>query len=143
MKTAALKAFLLSSIFFSLVLLLTDAELWAVAPSHAYVLIILILADIMLLGLVSRRIPRAVKSAFYWGTFKTLVLLGDVLTAPQYGLTYAEFAYYLFSLWPFVGLFVSQLGIAFSATLAVREKAGLSSLKKYGPTSLLSLFLLL
>lgn len=120
MRYIALKAFFGLSIVFSTVLLLTDVALWTVAPDHAYALIILTLADCILLGAAFRYSRAILRYAKYWGIFKTILLLGDVFTAPQYGLTYIEFATYLFSLWQFVGLFLSQIGITISAILYTR-----------------------
>lgn len=47
-----------------------------------------------------------------WGLAKFMVFLGDILTAPELGITYGEFASYLFSLWAYDALLASQLGIA-------------------------------
>jgi hypothetical protein len=47
------------------------------------------------------------------------VLLGDIVTAPRFGLMYIEFADYLFSLWSFTGLVLSQLGIASSVIMCL------------------------
>lgn len=110
------------SIFFAAALLLTDAELWAVAPDHAYALILLTVVDGVLLYLVLRRNLRAISFTRFWGALKAVLLMGDILTAPQYGLPYVEFAAYLFGLWAFTGLFLSQIVIAVSAFAYLRTK---------------------
>ncbi|MEM0381743.1 MAG: hypothetical protein QW059_00125 [Nitrososphaerota archaeon] len=132
MKDIALRFFLGLSILFSLVLLLTDAELWAVAPEHAYTLILLTTVDFFLLAFLFRKNRLGIRLATYWGVAKSLLLLGDILTAPQYGLTYAEFAAYLFSLWAFVGLLLSQVGVAASGLALLRMKRN----KSRKPTNL-------
>ncbi len=120
----ALHASLLSSIFGGVWLLLTDAELWAVAPDHAYGLAVLVGADVFMLavllsGRVGRRDLRYISAA---GVVKLALVAGDVLTAPQFGLSYAEFAGYLFSLWAYDLLLVSQVGVAASAYASSRVK---------------------
>jgi len=109
------------SIFFAASLLLTDAELWAVAPDHAYALLVLMLLDCIMLLLVLRRKGFAIRFTQYWGAFKALLFLADILTAPQYGLTYLEFATYLFSLWAYNGLLLSQILITASGLNYMRS----------------------
>ena len=46
--------FLLLSATTGIILLLTDAEVWDTAPSHAYALLVLILADIILIVMMKR-----------------------------------------------------------------------------------------
>ena len=38
-----------------------------------------------------------------------ILLFGDIVTAKNFGLTYYEFAVYLFNIWSFNGLIISQL----------------------------------
>ena len=113
----ALYASLLSSIFAGAYLLLTDAELWTVAPDHAYGLVAMVGADLLMLAaLLSRKVgTRALRYISVAGVVKLALVVGDVLTAPQFGLSYQEFANYLFSLWAYDLLVVSQVGIATSA----------------------------
>jgi hypothetical protein len=113
----ALYASLLSSIFAGVYLLLTDAELWTVAPDHAYGLAAIIGVDLLMLAaLLSRKVgTRALRYISVAGVVKLALVVGDVLTAPQFGLSCQEFAYYLFSLWAYDLLVVSQVGIATSA----------------------------
>jgi hypothetical protein len=113
----ALHASLLSSTFAGVYLLLTDAELWTAAPDHAYGLAAMVGVDLLVLAaLLSRKVgTRALRYISVAGVVKLALVVGDVLTAPQFGLSYQEFANYLFSLWAYDLLVVSQVGIATSA----------------------------
>jgi hypothetical protein len=113
----ALYASLLSSIFAGVYLLLTDAELWTVAPDHAYGLAAMVGVDLLMIAaLLSRKVgTRGLRYVSVAGVVKLALVVGDVLTAPQFGLSYQEFANYLFSLWGYDLLVVSQVGIATSA----------------------------
>ena len=113
----ALYASLLSSIFAGAYLLLTDAELWTVAPDHAYGLAAMVGVDLLMLAaLLSRKVgTRGLRYISVAGVVKLALVVGDVLTTPQFGLSYQEFANYLFSLWAYDLLIVSQVGIATSA----------------------------
>ena len=119
----ALCASLLSSIFAGAYLLLTDAELWTVASDHAYGLIAMVKADLLMLAaLLSRKVgTRALRYVSVAGVVKLALVVGDVLTAPQFRLSYQEFANYLFSLWAYDLLVVSQVGIATSAYVWSRK----------------------
>jgi hypothetical protein len=71
---------------------------------------------LMLAALLSRKVgTRALRYISVAGVVKLALVVGDVLTAPQFGLSYPEFANYLFSLWAYDLLVVSQVGIATSA----------------------------
>ncbi|MCS6783587.1 MAG: hypothetical protein N3H84_05175 [Candidatus Caldarchaeum sp.] len=111
---------LLLSVFFGVVLLVTDAELWTVAPSHAYVLIGFTVADAGLVWPALTGWRRMADFGIFWGFGKFALYLGDILTAPEFGLSYAEFAAYLFSLWGYNGLLASQALIALGAFFAKR-----------------------
>ena len=82
-------------------LLATDRSLWLLAVSHAVGLIIIVAIDLVL-GLMNLA---SVRSAYAPGIAAALLgsvlQLGDIFTAPQYGLTVASFADYLFGLWAF------------------------------------------
>jgi len=101
-----------ASILFSAVLLLTDAELWTVAPSHAYVLLGLTVVDLALLSAAVYGKRFVVTYGFLYGLGKFALYLGDILTAPEFGTTYYEFASYLFGLWAYESLLAAQLAIA-------------------------------
>jgi hypothetical protein len=113
----ALYASLLSSTFAGVYLLLTDAELWTVASDHAYGLAAMVGVDLLIIAaLLSRKVgTRGLRYVSVAGVVKLALVVGDVLTAPQLGLSYREFANYLFSLWAYDLLIVSQVGIATSA----------------------------
>ncbi|MEM1942766.1 MAG: hypothetical protein QXO30_04365 [Candidatus Caldarchaeum sp.] len=110
-----------SSILFSLVLLLTDAELWTVAPSHAYGLMVFTFLDAVLLAAALAAWRRTANVGVFWGVGKLAVFLGDILTAPEFGTTYAEFAAYLFSLWAYDGLLASQAAITVASYIQRRR----------------------
>ncbi|MEM4281043.1 MAG: hypothetical protein QW470_02285 [Candidatus Caldarchaeum sp.] len=113
MRNPATSGALSLSILFSAVLLFTDAELWASAPHHGYALAGFTVADALFLTLLQKgKMRSANKISLVWGLAKFAVFLGDVLTAPEFGISYQEFASYLFSIWAYVGLLISQLGIA-------------------------------
>ncbi|MCS7133486.1 MAG: hypothetical protein NZ921_01615 [Candidatus Caldarchaeum sp.] len=113
---------LVLSVFFGVVLLVTDAELWTVAPSHAYVLIGFTVVDLGLVWPASTGWRRMADFGIFWGVGKFALYLGDILTAPEFGLTYAEFAAYLFSLWGYNGLLASQALIALGAFITKKSQ---------------------
>lgn len=97
-KVAAPLALHSTSIASQVFLLLTDAELWAVAPSHAYGLIAITGVDVVAFPVVYRSPRSGLRVLAVWAALKLALFLGDVLTAPEFGMTYAEFAAYLFGL---------------------------------------------
>ena len=97
------------SIFCGLLLLFTDVELWDVGVSHAYVLIIFIVIDLGILTKIVIRPKNLDQICLIWGLIKIILLFGDIVTAKNFGLTYYEFAVYLFNIWSFNGLIISQL----------------------------------
>jgi hypothetical protein len=113
----ALYASPLSSTFAGVHPLLTDAELWTVAPDHAYGLAAMVGVDLLMLAaLLSRKVgTRALRYVSVAGVVKLALVVGDVLTAPQFRLSYQELANFLFSLWAYDLLGVSHVGIATSA----------------------------
>jgi hypothetical protein len=111
-----------ASIFFSTVLLLTDPELWTVAPFHAYVLIGLTGLDVLMLTASLRGSILVARIGVLYGLGKLALFLGDIFTAPEFGTTYWEFASYLFSLWAYDGLLASQIGIVAGSYLDRRQQ---------------------
>ena len=92
-------------------LLATDRSLWLLAVSHAAGLAIIVVIDV-LLGILSVVSWKSAYVPSLAAALLGLVLqLGDVFTAPQYGLTIAYFADYLFGLWAFDLLLALQLAI--------------------------------
>ena len=92
-------------------LLATDRSLWLLAVSHAVGLIIIVAIDVIL-GLLSFV---SWKSAYIpsiaAAVLGIILQVGDVFTAPQYGLTIPYFAEYLFGLLAFDVLLALQLAI--------------------------------
>jgi Rieske Fe-S protein len=109
----AIGILLVFSAIFGIYLLATDQSLWILAASHAYGLVAIIGIDLVL-GALSllfvRRVYLLSVSAAFLGV---LLQVGDVVTASQYGMTIAYFASYLFGLWAFDALVVSQLMVLF------------------------------
>ncbi len=92
-------------------LLSTDNSLWLLASSHAYGLIAICAIDVGL-GIASLIPTRKVLlPSVGWGVLTILLQLGDIVTAPQYKMTMAYFASYLFSLWAFDAILLVQAGI--------------------------------
>ena len=92
-------------------LLATDGSLWILAVSHAVGLVIIVLLDVSLgvmnlLG--SKRVYLASLAAAVLGI---ALQLGDVTTAPQYNMTAAYFAAYLFGLVAFDALLLLQVAV--------------------------------
>ena len=92
-------------------LLATDNSLWLLALSHAVGLIIIVVLDAVL-GIYSLAFPKSAYLPAIAAALLGFVLqLGDVFTAPQYNMTIAYFARYLFGLWAFDLLLGLQLAI--------------------------------
>jgi cytochrome b6-f complex iron-sulfur subunit len=92
-------------------LLATDRSLWLLAVSHAVGLIIIVAIDIAL-GFVSFiSWKRAYLPSITAALLGFVLQLGDIFTAPQYGLSVTYFADYLFGLWAFDLLLALQLAI--------------------------------
>jgi arsenite oxidase small subunit len=92
-------------------LLATDRSLWLLAVSHAVGLVIIVAIDGILgiLSLVSWR--SAYVPSIAAALLGLILQLGDVFTAPQYGMTISYFADYLFGLWAFDLLLALELAI--------------------------------
>lgn len=92
-------------------LLATDRSLWLLAVSHAVGLMIIVAVDVIL-GILSLASPKSAYVPSIAAAILGFVLqLGDIFTAPQYGLTIPYFADYLFGLWAFDLLLALQLAI--------------------------------
>lgn len=91
-----------------LYLLATDGSLWILAVSHAIGLVIIVVLDVFL-GVMNLTGSRRVYLASLAAAVLGIVLqLGDITTAPQYNMTMAYFASYLFGLVAFDALLVLQ-----------------------------------
>ncbi len=105
--------FLFLSAVFGIYLLATDNSLWILAVSHAYGPVAIVGIDLVFGFLCLFMIKRV----FFWSVagalLGVLLQIGDILTAPQYGMTITYFATYLFSLWAFDALLVAQLLVVF------------------------------
>ena len=81
-------------------ILLTDAHLWDTAPDHAWALVGFTGVDAALAGLMALRRPLArqtgLRVAALWAGLQCALMVADIASAPQYGLTYSQFAVYLF-----------------------------------------------
>ena len=98
-------------------LLATDGSLWNLALSHALGLIVVVVVDLAVGGLSLLSYRRVYVPSLAAAVLGIVLQLGDVATAPQYGMTVQYFASYLFGLWPFdlmlaVQLIVLVLGVA-------------------------------
>jgi Rieske Fe-S protein len=101
------------SAFFGIFLLATDRSLWILAASHAYGLVAIVGID-LLVGVLSLLFVKQVYIPSIAGAiFGVSLQIGDITTAPQYHMTIAYFASYLFSLWAFDALLVTQLLVIF------------------------------
>jgi arsenite oxidase small subunit len=96
---------------FGVYLLATDKSLWILAVSHAYGLVAVVAIDGVfgLFNLLSVR--QAYLPSMAWAGLTFFLQLGDILTAPQYGMTMIYFAKYLFGLWAFDALLGVQIVI--------------------------------
>jgi hypothetical protein len=75
-----------------------DHILWETAPVHAYGLVAFVIIDFAAAAFVLAKPMRiAFTLAATWSALRVLIQLGDVLLGPSYGLTYAQFADYLFN----------------------------------------------
>lgn len=105
--------FLILSAVFGVYLLGTDQSLWILAVSHAYGLVAIVAIDLLFGMLCVVMVGRV----FLWsvaGAFLGVLLqVGDIVTAPQYGMTVQYFAGYLFGLWAFDALLVAQVLVVF------------------------------
>jgi len=103
---------------------LTDAELWATAPTHAYALTGFVAFDIASATFMRYAGKRYLTTVGAAGTIKFVLTLGDILTAPEFGLTYFEFAAYLLNLWPYDIFLISQLLIAIATYYYIKKTVG-------------------
>lgn len=88
----------LLSVVLTIILLIFDQILWTSAPANAFLLIVFIGIDLalsmLLLALTYRWLFALIA---VWSAFRIATWFLAVLQAPDYGLTYAEFANYLFN----------------------------------------------
>ena len=90
-------------------LLATDRSIWILAVSHAAGLVMIVFLD-SILGVMSLAGSRRVYLPTLAAAFLGIVLqLGDISTGPQYGMSMAYFASYLFGVVAFDVLLVLQM----------------------------------
>ena len=103
--------FFLASAAAGAYLLATDGSLWHLAFSHAVGLVVIVLIDAAL-GVVNlASVRRAYLPSLAAALLGFLLQLGDILTAPQYGMTVTYFASYLFGLRAFDLLLGLQVAV--------------------------------
>ncbi len=104
-------AILLLSSATGVYLLASDKSLWLLAVSHAVGLVMIVLVD-FILGVYSLSSAKTVYLPSIAAALLGFTLqLGDIFTAPQYNMTIAYFASYLFGLWAFDLLLGLQVGV--------------------------------
>jgi len=92
-------------------LLATDGSLWILAVSHAIGLVIIVVLDVFL-GILNLTGSKRVYLASLAAACLGIVLqLGDIATAPQYNMSVAYFASYLFGLGAFDILLLLQVTV--------------------------------
>ena len=79
-------------------LLATDNSLWILAVSHAVGLVIVVILDVVLGVMNLSGVMRVYIASLAGATLGIVLQLGDIATAPQYGMTMAYFASYLLGL---------------------------------------------
>ena len=92
-------------------LLATDRSLWLLAVSHAVGLVIIVVIDIAIGVLSFASSKGAYVPSIAAALLGVVLQLGDIFTAPQYGLSITYFADYLFGLWAFDLLLALQFGV--------------------------------
>jgi len=108
---------LIASTAFGVYLLATDKSLWLLAVSHAYGLIVICAIDVMLALLNLESVRKAFLPTMGWASFTILLQIGDITTAPQYKMTVGYFAHYLFGLWAYDAILLTQ-GIVIALVLS-------------------------
>ena len=122
-------SFLLSS-FAGGYLLATDGSLWHLALSHAFGLVAIVIIDaaLCLFNLSSSR--NAYLPSLAAGALGFVLQLGDITTAPQYHMTIAYFASYLFGIWAYDVLLGLQLTVIVAGVIGRRYASYLSRVKR-------------
>jgi Rieske Fe-S protein len=109
------------SAFCGAYLLLTDKSLWILAMSHAYGLIVIALVDVFLGTILLLKPKKSSLAGIALASMTLLLQTGDILSAQQFRMTIQYFASYLFGLWPFDAIFVSQVAIIFLGMAGVEK----------------------
>src|SRR5512135_1632158 len=77
-------------------LLATDGSLWILAVSHAVGLVIIVVLDVLIGAMNLNGSKRVYLPSMAAAVLGIVLQLGDIATAPQYNMTVAYFASYLF-----------------------------------------------
>lgn len=79
-------------------ILMFDRILWETAPAHAYALIVFVIIDFAASALVFAK-PSGMTFTLVgvWNAVRIIIQIGDILLGPSLGLTYSQFASYLFN----------------------------------------------
>ena len=124
---------LLASTAFGAYLLVTDKSLWLLAVSHAYGLLAICIIDVALAIVNILNVRKVFIPTLGWAVLTIALQIGDIATAPQYGMQVSYFASYLFGLWAYDALIVMQvivIGIVLLGRryqkIAIRKKKQLS-----------------
>ncbi len=99
---------LIFSAAFGSYLLATDKSLWILAISHAYGLLAICAIDLVLAALNFLSVRKVLFPTLGWAILTILLQVGDIATAPQFGMKIPYFARYLFGLWAFDGILLMQ-----------------------------------
>jgi len=75
-----------------------DHILWQTAPVHAYALIVFVIIDLAAGAFVlAKPSGMTFTLAGVWSALRIVIQIGDILLGPSFGLSYAQFASYLFN----------------------------------------------
>ena len=83
---------LIISAAFGSYLLATDKSLWILAVSHAYGLLAICIIDLVLAALNFLSVRKVLFPTLGWALLTVLLQLGDIVTAPQFGMKIPYFA---------------------------------------------------
>ena len=103
-----LSAALAASALVGIEILSTDYWLWSAAPTHAYVLIVFVALDVVLILGTWRAVRPAVFGALLTATIQVSAMLGDIIQGQPAGTPAAAFRSYLLADTAYLGLFVAQ-----------------------------------
>lgn len=100
--------------------LLDDGHLWSHAATHAHGLLAFLFIDAGLLAMIAVRGVWGIRIMSLWGAAQAVLMLGDILTAPQFQFSYLQFAEDLYGYWAFDALLATRLLQAAYAVFVIR-----------------------
>lgn len=103
-----------------IVLLTYDQHLWDEGTDHAWALVGFTVLHFAMAGALAFRPERFTHAGALWGAGQAALMAADVITAPEYGHTYSQFAVYLFSQWEFLTI----MGASIAAFLVGNHLVG-------------------